>query len=250
MINVNRIAALVLAVTLTGCATSNNPNDPIEGFNRAVFSFNDTADKAIVKPVAEAYKYVTPNFVQTGVGNFFGNLGDLWSAVNQLLQGRVEAGVTSFMRVAINTTFGIGGLLDVSTEMRLSRQKSDFGQTLGRWGVGSGPYVVIPLLGPSTLRDTAALPVDVTFDPWSHKRPVDWRNVGTAINLIDRRAQLLDASNLLEDVALDRYDFIRDAYLQRRQSQIDAAKPHPDDQADKAVKVDAASSGKSDESKP
>lgn len=250
MINVNRIAALVLAVTLTGCATSNNPNDPIEGFNRAVFSFNDTADKAIVKPVAQAYSYVTPNFVQTGVGNFFGNLGDLWSAVNQLLQGRVEAGVTSFMRVAINTTFGIGGLLDVSTEMRLPRQKSDFGQTLGRWGVGSGPYVVIPLLGPSTLRDTAALPVDVTFDPWSHKRPVDWRNVGTAINLIDRRAQLLDASNLLEDVALDRYDFIRDAYLQRRQSQIDAAKPHPDDQADKAVKVDAASRGKPDESKP
>ena len=250
MINANRIAALVLAVTLTGCATSNNPNDPIEGFNRAVFSFNDTADKAVVKPVAEAYRFVTPNFVQTGVGNFFGNLGDLWSAVNQLLQGRVEAGVTSFMRVAINTTFGIGGLLDVSTEARLPRQKSDFGQTLGRWGMGSGPYVVIPLLGPSTLRDTAALPVDFTFDPWSHKRPVNWRNVGTAVNFIDRRAQLLDASNLLEDVALDRYDFIRDAYLQRRQSQIDAAKPHPDDQADKAVRVGDASGGKLDENKP
>ena len=233
MMNPKRIAALVLAVTLAGCATSNNPNDPIEGFNRAVFSFNDTADKVVLKPAAEAYRFVTPNFVQTGISNFFGNLGDLWSAVNQLLQGRVEAGVSSLMRVAINTTFGIGGLVDFSTEARLPRQKSDFGQTLGRWGVGSGPYVVVPLLGPSTLRDTAALPVDITFDPWSHKRPVDWRNVGTAVNFVNRRAQLLDASNLLEDVALDRYDFIRDAYLQSRQSQIDAARSNPDEPATK-----------------
>lgn len=228
MINPYCIAALLLVVTLTGCATSNNPNDPLEGFNRAVFSFNDAADKVVVKPVAEAYQFVTPNFVQTGISNFFGNLGDLWSALNQLLQGRVEASVSSFMRVAINTTFGIGGLIDFSTEANLLKQKSDFGQTLGRWGVGAGPYFVVPLLGPSTLRDAVALPVDFTYDPWSFKRPVDWRNVGAAVYFIDRRAQLLDASNLLDEVALDRYDFIRDAYLQRRQSQIDTAKGIPD----------------------
>jgi len=221
---VTRVSTLALVVALSGCATATNPNDPLEGFNRAMFSFNDTLDNAAMKPVAKAYRYVLPNFVQTGISNFFGNIGDLWSAVNQLMQGRGEAGVSSIMRVAINTTFGLGGLLDVSTESHLPRQNSDFGQTLGRWGVGAGPYVMLPLLGPSTVRDTVALPVDWTGDLWSHTTPVDVRNVGTGLRLVDRRAQLLDATSLLEDVALDRYDFIRDAYLQRRQAQIESAK--------------------------
>src|SRR5450830_309533 len=219
-----RISTLAMVAALSGCATSNNPNDPLEGFNRAMFSFNDTVDKVALKPAAQAYQFVLPEFVQTGIGNFFGNIGDLWSAVNQILQGRVETGVTSFMRVAVNTTFGLGGVLDVSTEARLTKQKSDFGQTLGKWGVGSGPYVVLPLLGPSTIRDTAALPLDAYGDLWTYKRPVGWRNVGTAIHIVDKRAQLLDASNLLEDVALDKYDFVRDTYLQSRQSQIDGNK--------------------------
>lgn len=219
-----RIGTLMMVVALSGCATNSNPNDPLEGFNRAMFSFNDTVDKAALKPAAQAYEFVLPNFVQTGISNFFGNIGDLWSAVNQILQGRVETGVSSFMRVAINTTFGLGGVLDVSTEARLPKQKSDFGQTLGKWGVGSGPYVVLPLLGPSTIRDTAALPADFYGDLWTYKKPVNWRNVGSVVRVIDKRAQLLDASNLLEDVALDKYDFVRDTYMQSRKAQIDGSK--------------------------
>ncbi len=221
----SRLGAIALAAAaLTGCAsTSNNPNDPLEGFNRTMFSFNDTVDKVALKPAAQAYDAVVPNPVQHGVGNFFGNIGDLWSSINQLLQGRVEQGVSTFMRVAINTTFGLGGVLDVATEARLPREKSDFGQTLGKWGVGSGPYVVLPFFGPSTVRDTAGLPVDLYGDLWTYKRPVRWRNVGTVVRIVDRRAQLLDASTLLEDAALDKYDFVRDAYLQRRQSQINGA---------------------------
>lgn len=216
-----RIGMLIMAAALSGCATSNNPSDPLEGFNRAMFNFNDAVDKVALKPAAQAYQFALPDFVQTGIGNFFGNIGDLWSAVNQLLQGRVEAGVTSLMRVAVNTTFGLGGVLDVSTEARLLKQQSDFGQTLGKWGVDSGPYLVLPLLGPSTLRDTAALPADFYGNPWSYKKPARWRNVGAGIHIVDRRAQLLDAGNLLEDVALDKYDFVRDTYLQSRQARID-----------------------------
>lgn len=218
----SRLGAIALAAAvMTGCAsTSNNPNDPLEGFNRTMFSFNDTVDKVALKPAAQAYDAVVPSPVQRGVGNFFGNIGDLWSSVNQLLQGRIEQGVSTFMRVAINTTFGLGGVLDVATEARLPREKSDFGQTLGKWGVGSGPYVVLPFFGPSTLRDTAGMPVDLYGDLWTYKRPTRWRNVGTVVRIVDRRAQLLDASTLLEDAALDKYDFVRDAYLQRRQSQI------------------------------
>lgn len=219
-----RISTLAMVAALSGCATSNNPNDPLEAYNRAMFSFNDAVDKVALKPAAQAYQSVLPEFVQAGIGNFFGNIGDLWSAVNQILQGRVETGVTSFMRVAVNTTFGLGGVLDVSTEARLIKRKSDFGQTLGKWGVGSGPYVVLPLLGPSTVRDTAALPLDTYGDLWTYKYPVRWRNVGGTIRIVDKRAQLLHASNLLEDAALDKYDFVRDTYLQSRQSQIDGNK--------------------------
>lgn len=231
-----RISTLAMVAALSGCATSNNPNDPLEGFNRAMFSFNDTVDKVALKPAAQAYQFVLPEFVQTGIGNFFGNIGDLWSAVNQILQGRVETGVTSFMRVAVNTTFGLGGVLDVSTEARLTKQKSDFGQTLGKWGVGSGPYVVLPLLGPSTIRDTAALPADFYGDLWSYKKPVRWRNVGSVVRVIDKRAQLLDASNLLEDAALDKYDFVRDTYLQSRQSQIDGNKDDSKSSKEEVIK--------------
>lgn len=233
----SRLGAIALAAAvMTGCAsTSNNPNDPLEGFNRTMFSFNDTVDKVALKPAAQAYDAVVPSPVQRGVGNFFGNIGDLWSSVNQLLQGRIEQGVSTFMRVAINTTFGLGGVLDVATEARLPREKSDFGQTLGKWGVGSGPYVVLPFFGPSTLRDTAGMPVDLYGDLWTYKRPTRWRNVGTVVRIVDRRAQLLDASTLLEDAALDKYDFVRDAYLQRRQSQINGAGGGGKDRPENAI---------------
>jgi phospholipid-binding lipoprotein MlaA len=230
MNNKARIGMLLMVAGLGGCATTGNsdPRDPMEGLNRAVFSFNDTVDKAAIKPIATAYEKVTPSFVQTGIGNFFGNIEDIWIAINQLLQGNGANGVSDIMRVAVNSTFGLGGLLDVSSEARLTKHKTDFGQTLGVWGFSSGPYVVLPILGPSTVRDTFAWPVDAYADIWRFKRPVNWRNVGYGVRLIDRRAQLLNAGNLLDDAALDKYQFVRDAYLQRRQSQVENAKsPQP-----------------------
>jgi phospholipid-binding lipoprotein MlaA len=224
MNNKARIAMLVMATGLGGCATTHNPDDPLEGFNRAMFSFNETVDRAALKPVAQAYENVLPSFVQTGIGNFFGNLGDLWTSVNQLLQGNVANGMSDLTRFAVNSTLGLGGLLDVGTEASLPKHKADFGQTLGVWGVASGPYVVLPVLGPTNVRDTAALPVDSYGDLWLYKRPVNWRNVGYVVRVIDRRAQLLNAGNLLDDAALDKYQFVRDAYVQRRQSQVDNAK--------------------------
>ena len=225
MKNTGKIILFTSALFLSGCAsTSGNQsaseNDPLEGFNRAMFSFNDTVDEAVLKPVATTYQDVTPSFVQTGIGNFFGNIGDVWTMVNNFLQGKVENGLNDFMRVAVNTTFGFGGVLDIASEAGIQKHKEDFGQTLGTWGVGSGPYVVLPLFGPSTVRDTAALPVDIYGDLWTHTTPVDVRNTGAVIRLVDQRAQALNATNLLEDVALDRYTFVRGAYLQRRESLI------------------------------
>ncbi len=227
-----RICSLALVAALSSCATTGtpctggisanscNPQDPLEGFNNAIFSFNDTLDKVALQPLATAYRSWLPNFVQTGIHNFFGNLGDVWSSVNGFLQGNVEAGITNVMRVAINSTFGLGGVLDVSSEAGLQKNSRDFGQTLGKWGVGAGPYLVLPLFGPSNIRDTAALPVDFYGDLWSDKYLVRWRNAGSVVRLIDQRANLLDAGDLLEDAALDKYAFVRDAYTQRRQSQI------------------------------
>ncbi|QNA87377.1 VacJ family lipoprotein [Massilia sp. Dwa41.01b] len=212
--------ALAAGALLAGCASPNNPRDPLEKFNRATFAFNDTVDRVALKPAATAYKKVLPGFVQTGVGNFFGNLSDAWSGVNNLLQGKGEAGMTDLTRFTLNSTFGIAGILDIASEAGLQKHNEDFGQTLGVWGVPSGPYLMLPLLGPSTIRDTAALPADMWADPWSHKTPVNWRNVGTGVRAVDQRASVLEASNLFEEAALDRYEFIRDGYLQRRESRV------------------------------
>lgn len=214
------LGCFALIAALAGCATTSNSQDPLEGFNRTMFGFNETLDKVALKPVATAYRNWLPRFVQTGVNNFFGNLGDVWSSVNGFLQGNVTDGTSDVMRVAVNTTLGLGGLLDIGSEAGLQKHNKDFGQTLGKWGVGSGPYLVLPLFGPSNIRDTAALPVDMYGDLWSHTYPMGWRNTGSAVRLIDKRANLLDASELLEEAALDKYEFVRDAYTQRRQSQI------------------------------
>ncbi|RZI44945.1 VacJ family lipoprotein [Herbaspirillum sp. HC18] len=218
-----RIMMLAAALTLTGCA-STNPKDPFEGFNRAMFQFNDTLDKAAVKPAAQAYSTL-PSFVQTGVGNFFGNLEDAWTAVNNLLQGKVADGMSDVMRFAFNSTFGLAGVLDIGTEAGLPKHKEDFGQTLGKWGVKSGPYVVLPVFGSSTLRDSFALLFDLEADLWYNTRPVVARNAGAILRAVDQRAAVLDASNLLEEAALDRYQFVRDAYLQRRQSKVYDGEP-------------------------
>jgi phospholipid-binding lipoprotein MlaA len=202
----------------------NNPADPLEGFNRSMFSFNETLDASVIKPTAQVYQNVTPNFVQTGVSNFFSNAGDVWTAVNNILQGNFADGVNDFMRFAINTTIGIGGLIDVASAGGMPKHRADFGQTLGVWGVPPGPYVVLPVLGPSTLRDTVATPIDFKGDWLYSQSTIPQRNVSSVLRIVDKRAVALDASNLIEEAALDKYVFIRGAYLQRRESQI-----HKDD---------------------
>lgn len=215
-----RLGVLFLVLTLGGCATARNPHDPLEPFNRAMFSFNDAVDQAALKPAAIVYKSMLPSFVQTGIGNFFGNISDVWTAANNFLQGKVEEGVSDVMRVAVNSTMGFGGVLDIGSEAGLQKHKEDFGQTLGRWGVGAGPYVVLPIFGSSTVRDTVAFPIDFQGDPWSRTYPVSVRNVGSVVRLVDLRAVVLDASNLVEEAALDRYEFVRDGFLQRRESKV------------------------------
>lgn len=228
-------AALLVAGVLAGCATGPDahPRDPMEPFNRGVYQFNEAVDQAVLKPVAEGYVAAVPRPVRTGVHNFFGNLRDLWSAINAALQARPQPAAENFMRFSVNTVFGFGGVLDIATEMGIERTPLDFGHTLGRWGVPTGPYVVLPLLGPSTVRETVALPVDGQGDPIGEGVDhIPTRNSATALRLVDTRASLLRAGDLLEQAALDKYSFTRDAYLARRQSQIDAARGVDPDAAD------------------
>lgn len=254
MTSVTRCAALAALLVLGGCATTaNDPKDPFEGFNRAMFRFNDTVDEVALKPAAEGYSKL-PSFVQTGVGNFFGNLGDVWTAVNNFLQGKLANGMSDVMRVAVNSTMGFAGLLDIASEAGLPKHYEDFGQTLGKWGVQSGPYVVLPVFGPSTLRDSVAKPADLYGDPWGYEYPVNVRNTGRVVRAVDQRAVLLNASSLLEDAALDRYIFVRDAYLQRRWNQVydgkvpysqyeDDIGPTADTEPDRQVVVESERNG-------
>ncbi|MDI1259770.1 VacJ family lipoprotein [Aquabacterium sp.] len=222
---------IVSTTLLQGCATRQNP-DPLEVMNRKVFSFNQALDDNLLKPVATGYKAVTPQPVRTAISNFGGNFKDLWSAINLFLQGHPGQGATQIMRVSVNTTFGLAGLIDMATPMRLERQNEDFGQTLGVWGVKPGAYIVWPILGPSTLRDSVSIPGDLYFSP----RLVindDEAAMGVSIlQVINARASVLDVTNLLTDVALDPYSFVRDAYLQRRQSQVYNGEPPEEDEED------------------
>ena len=220
--------ALLLA---TGCATvpgaaAPSKADPWEGFNRKVYLFNETVDEAVLKPVATTYRDVVPQLVRTGVGNVLGNIGDAWSAANHLMQAKLHTGLDMGMRVLTNTVFGLGGLLDPATEMGLVRRSEDFGQTLGRWGMGPGPYLVLPLLGPSSLRDAGGLLLDRQFSA-SQLGHTDAASYGiTAVAVINLRSTLLGAGQLLDAVALDKYSFVRQAYLARRLDAVyDGAPP-------------------------
>ena len=194
--------------------------DPLESFNRSMFTFNDALDRNVLRPVAGAYEQVTPSFFRKGVSNFFGNLGDAWSTFNSALQLKPKHTVENLMRVLVNSTFGILGVMDVATEVGIERHTEDFGQTLGYWGVGAGPYVVLPVLGPSTMRDTAALAVDFKGDWVTMQDDVAFRNSAYVLRGVNQRAKLLKAGNMLEEAALDKYTFVRDAYLQRRQNLV------------------------------
>jgi phospholipid-binding lipoprotein MlaA len=208
---------------LSGCATgpNANPQDPLEPFNRGVYRFNDTLDSTVVKPVATGYRDTVPSPVRTGVSNFFGNLRDAWSVVNGVLQGRPREAAEDFMRVNVNTVFGLFGLIDIASDMGIPRTTMDFGQTMGRWGAPSGPYLVLPVLGPSTVRDTAGLIVDAQGDPVSQGgESVATRNSAYVLRAVDTRSTLLSTTDLVEQAALDKYSFVRDAYLQRRDEQV------------------------------
>jgi len=214
---------------LSGCAT-NDPRDPLEPMNRVVYKFNDGLDKVVIKPVARVYKTVLPQFVRTGVTNFFNNLYDVLVALNNLLQGKLPEASSDVGRVAVNTTVGIGGLIDVATKIGLEKHDEDFGQTLGRWRINDGPYLQIPLFGPSSFRDGLGRFVDFKLDPiyWLWYHDVATRNSLWALDIVNTRANLLDATELLQNAALDPYEFQRDAYLQRRRSQVYDGNPPPD----------------------
>lgn len=224
-------ASLVLAV-LQGCATGRDPADPLENFNRSVFSFNDGVDRAVLKPVATAYHDITPSPVRTGVTNFFSNIGDVWSLVNNVLQVKPKESVETLMRISFNTILGFGGVFDIATEMRLQKNPEDFGQTLGYWGMGPGPYVVLPLLGPSDLRDTIGTTVDASADLVNRLDRIRTRNSLVTLRIVNTRANLLGAGDLVDQAALDKYSFTRDVYLQRRVSLIGRDKPPVEERFD------------------
>jgi len=224
--------AVAAAGLLAGCATSGNPKDPIEGFNRAMFAFNDGLDTAIIKPVATGYDAVLPSPVKTGVTNFFGNIEDVFIGVNNLLQGKIPAAASDFGRVLINTTVGVLGLIDWASDAGLEKHDEDFGQTFGRWGVGNGAYVVIPVFGPRTARDTVGLVLDVAADPVVQHRPKRTRDIAAVLRMVNDRANLLAADKVVEEAALDKYSYIRDAYLQRRRNLIHDGNPPREVEAD------------------
>lgn len=236
---VARACALAMLVSgvavLQGCATAQN-KDPLESFNRKVFSFNETVDDAVLKPVATGYVNVTPKLVRTGVSNFVNNLKDVWSAVNLVLQGRPGDAAQEVLRVSLNSTLGMGGFIDIARPMGLDRHNEDLGQTLAVWGVPQGAYLVLPFLGPSTTRDVADLPGSWYFSPSTLFREPRDANAVRVLTAVNTRAELLTASNLFGDIALDRYAFLRDAYLQRRLSLVYNGDPPDDD--DNGVQYD------------
>jgi phospholipid-binding lipoprotein MlaA len=239
------ISVMVLAFgLLQGCATMTGPasgRDPWEPFNRHVTEFNEGLDRVLLKPVATAYREKVPALVRTGVSNFFSNLGTGWSAVNSLLQFRLQDAEENLARFQLNTMFGLFGIFDPASDLNIERHREDFGQTLGRWGVPAGPYLVLPFFGPSTLRDTIALPVDRRFNPIHYVDSAAVRDSIYVLQAVDKRSNLLRVGNVLDEAALDKYSFTRDAYLQRRRAEIydkdedkDVPPPLPDGPASPA----------------
>ena len=219
---------LVLAAFLGGCATvegERDPRDPWEGMNRTIYRFNDTFDEYLARPLARTYVKVLHQEIRTRIANFFSNLQDPLIGVNNFLQGKFEDGVNDWARFAFNSTFGLLGIHDVSSEWGLEKHNEDFGQTFGRWGAGTGPYLVLPLLGSSNVRDGIGTVPDMWLDPMGEIRPIDVRNSLIVLRATNLRAELLDASRILEEAALDRYVFQRDAYLQRRRSLVYDGRP-------------------------
>jgi phospholipid-binding lipoprotein MlaA len=229
---------LVAAALLAGCATTGQGNraDPWEGWNRKVYAFNEGLDTAVLRPVATTYRDVVPEPVRTGVTNVFAHIGDVWSAVNNMLQGKPGNGLRDVMRFGTNTLFGLFGIFDVAAEAGLERQGEDFGQTLGVWGVGAGPYIVWPVLGPSSLRESVALPLELQVSPTLYTDDRGTQVGISVLQVVNTRANLLGATRMLDDIALDKYSFVRDGYLQRRRSLVyDGDPPEVRDEEDYAA---------------
>lgn len=222
--------ALALA-SMAGCASgpNANPRDPFEPFNRKMLEFNEAVDSLALKPAATAYRNAVPPLARTGVNNFFSNMRDLWSGVNSLLQLKFHNAAENFLRFEVNTVFGIAGILDIASEMNIERHTEDLGQTLGRWGVPAGPYLMLPFFGPSTVRDAIALPADRRADPLANVEGWDARWSLYVLRAVDTRANLLRVTSVVGEAALDKYSFTRDAYLQRRRAEIFEARPSPGD---------------------
>ena len=228
--------AILTAVTvlMMGCASGpvTNPRDPWESYNRSMSTLNEKLDAAVLKPAATVYKAVTPPLVRTGVHNFFVNLSEPWTAFNALLQLKGEAAVETIMRFSVNTFFGLGGLLDIASEMGIERQSQDFGQTLGIWGVPSGPYFVLPVYGPSTVRDAAAFSIETRADPLTNQTNLTVKDTLIILRALDLRTSLLRAGSVLEAAALDKYTFTRDIFLQRRDNLVFDGRDPPDTDTD------------------
>lgn len=221
-----RLALVLASLAAPGLGLAQTETyDPLEPLNRAIFTFNEVVDNTVVLPIAKGYRAITPRFVQTGVRNFFSNLGDVRVMTNNLLQAKVQASTSDFMRIAINSTFGLMGLLDVASEMGLRKHDEDFGQTLGRWGLDSGPYLVLPLLGPSSVRDALGLLADTQLDPVRHMDDMGPRNRAFALRLISNRTDLIEAKAAVDMAALDGYEFTRDFYLERRSALVYDGRP-------------------------
>jgi phospholipid-binding lipoprotein MlaA len=239
------IAGALALAAAAGCASTGerDPRDPLEPFNRAVYRFNEGLDEAVARPVATAYRDAVPEPLRTYARNFFGNIADLLIGANNILQGKPGDGLQDWARFVFNSFFGVFGINDVASDMGFEKHNEDFGQTLGRWGVGDGAYLVLPVLGPSTLRDGAGTAVEIYVDPLGDISSVPLRNSAVALRLVGARADLLDAGRLLEEAALDRYVFLRDAYLQRRRNLIyDGSPPREKREEDGEPPVNAPAS--------
>jgi len=229
-----RVGAALMAIALSATlataamAKEEHPADPWEGFNRTMFSFNEGLDRAIIKPVTQGYRYVMPDFAEKGVHNFFENIGDVKTFFNNVLQGKPKEASEDLGRVLVNTTIGIGGLFDVASALGIPKHDEDFGQTLGAWGVDSGPYLVLPLFGPSSVRDGIGRIPDAMVDPLQEIGDEDTQLGLQVLRVIDTRAEILKAEGVISG---DRYTFIRDAYLQRREFEVNDGQVefNPDD---------------------
>lgn len=225
------VVGLVSLTLLGGCASVNNPRDPFEPVNRGIYHFNDGVDTVLLKPAAQVYRGVLPQAVRTGVSNFFSNINDVIVALNNLLQAKFLNAASDVGRIAVNTTIGLLGVFDVATHLGLEKHNEDFGQTLGYWGIGDGPFLMLPLFGPSSLRDALGLIVDYKTDLITYVDPSRDRNILWGVRLVNRRSELLDTTTILETAALDPYEFLRDAYLQRRRNLVyDGSPPREKDE--------------------